>query len=287
MSALDQPGKVGHHEAPLSIEIDNAQVGLEGSERIGGDPRSGPRDASEQRRLAGVGWSHQPNIGDQLELELESPLLARLTGIRIPGRLTRRRGKLGVPTAAAPTFRGQPPRPGLHEIGQDLAGLGILDHRPGRNFDLEVLPVPPATTIPGARATAAGTVPGLFTAVEQCANGTIDDQRHAPPATSIATVRSPFGHVLLASKTDAARAAAAGEDLDLGVIDQHDLQSPAAEVRRRVAASRPPKRTSPISSASRSWCSAYCAPRVRLRTTSGFPASRTSGRSGISNSSPA
>src|SRR5579875_2095407 len=54
VSAFDQPRDIDHDERGLIVDPNDAQVGLEGRERIVGDLRAGRRDDREQGRFAGI-----------------------------------------------------------------------------------------------------------------------------------------------------------------------------------------------------------------------------------------
>ena len=65
------------NSTPSSMPHD-AEVGLEGGERVVGDLGLGRRDAGDQRALADVGEPDEGDVGQELELEPEPALLAHL-----------------------------------------------------------------------------------------------------------------------------------------------------------------------------------------------------------------
>ena len=85
----------------------DAQVGLERGEGIVGDLGPGRRDHREQRALAGVGLAHQAHVGDELEHQLDLPLLALLARLPLARRLVGGRGEPGVAPAAPAAARHQ------------------------------------------------------------------------------------------------------------------------------------------------------------------------------------
>ena len=87
---LDQAGNVGQHEF-AAIDADDAELRMQGCERIVADLRLGGRDDGQERRLAGVRQTDQPGVGDQLEPQHQSALLAELPRICATGRLVGRR----------------------------------------------------------------------------------------------------------------------------------------------------------------------------------------------------
>ena len=91
--ALDQAGDVGDDELALGA-LERAEHGLERREGVVGDLRGGARQARQQRRLARVRQPDQPDVGEQLEPQLEPALLARQALLgearRLPVELVKR-----------------------------------------------------------------------------------------------------------------------------------------------------------------------------------------------------
>ena len=87
--ALDQAGDVGEHELAV-VGVERAEHRLERRERVAGDLRLRARQAREQRGLAGVGEPDEPDVGEQLELQLDLALLPRQPALGEPRRLPRR-----------------------------------------------------------------------------------------------------------------------------------------------------------------------------------------------------
>ena len=76
---LDQPREVGDHEAPVAA-LHDSEHRAQGGEGVGADRRPRARNPAQQRRLAGVGKPDQPHVGEQLEREVQLPLLAAAPG---------------------------------------------------------------------------------------------------------------------------------------------------------------------------------------------------------------
>ena len=139
--ALDQPGHVGDRRpAPvLEPEVQDAQVGLERRERVGGDLRRGGGQRGEQRRLAGVGQPDEADVGDEPELEAQPALLARLALLGVRGAWWVEVAKWTLPS---------PPRPpratidllaGATRSAISAAGLAVDDHRARRHREVQVV----------------------------------------------------------------------------------------------------------------------------------------------------
>src|SRR3546814_6758440 len=71
--AFDEPWDVGDRE-PDVAGLDDAEVGVEGGERVVGDLRARSRDRSDQAGLARGGEPDQRHVGDGLQLEEEVAL---------------------------------------------------------------------------------------------------------------------------------------------------------------------------------------------------------------------
>ena len=97
--ALDQPRDVGQHELAV-LGVDRPEHRLQRRERIRGDLRLRPRHPGQQRRLAGVRQPDEPDVGQQLQLQLDLALLARQPLLGQPRRLPHRGGEVLVPAPA-------------------------------------------------------------------------------------------------------------------------------------------------------------------------------------------
>ena len=102
--ALDQAGDVGEHELAL-VAFEHAEHRRERRERVVGDLRRGARQPREQRGLAGVGQPDEPDVGEQLQPQLEPALLARQAALGEARRLARGRGEALVALAARAAAR--------------------------------------------------------------------------------------------------------------------------------------------------------------------------------------
>ncbi|KAE9539585.1 hypothetical protein AGLY_004837 [Aphis glycines] len=123
---LDEPREVGHGHRLLVVVLDHAHVRLERGERVRGHLGPGPRNGPEQRALARVRESQQPEIGDAAQLQRVPEHLARAAQFGHLGRLFRVRGKVPIAVAARPA-------PGRHE--HDARPAQVADHAPGAVFD--------------------------------------------------------------------------------------------------------------------------------------------------------
>ena len=132
-------------------EVQDAEVRLEGRERVVGDLRRGRGEGGEERRLAGVRQADEADVGDQPELEPEPALLAGLALLGVLRRLVGGRLEVGVAEPAAAAARDCAAWPDCDEVGEELAGLVVVDGRARRDVEDQVVAgraVPPRTLGP-------------------------------------------------------------------------------------------------------------------------------------------
>ena len=123
--AFDQAGDVGEHEVDIAGAHD-AEVWMQGRERISRDLRLGPADRGEERRFAGVGQSDNAGVGDQLQPQPDGELFRREAGIDAPRRLVGRGFEMRVAEAAVAALGEQGAVADLRQVGeQRLLVLGI------------------------------------------------------------------------------------------------------------------------------------------------------------------
>ena len=79
MSTLNQAGDVGQHEAALLIQAHHAQNRRQSGEVISSDFRARSTHLGNNAGLAHAGIAHQANIGQQLQLQLQPTVFARLS----------------------------------------------------------------------------------------------------------------------------------------------------------------------------------------------------------------
>ena len=224
--ALDQPGDVGDDELALG-RIEHAEHRRERRERVVGDLRRGPRQPRQKRGLAGVREPDQPDVGEQLQPQLDPPGLPRQPPLGEPGRLPGRRREALVPLAAFAAARGQGPLPVGKELPaapgelSPLLARGRLHLGAGRHANLERLAVGAVALRALPVAAAAGAEAAAAPERLQVAQGAVADEQHVAAAPAVAAVRPAAGHVCLAAEARRAVPAGAGLDLDPRPVVQH------------------------------------------------------------------
>ena len=99
------PGMSATTNVRASRQLHDAEVGRQRRERIVRDLGTRGRDHRQQRRLAGVRLADEPDVGDELELELQRALLAFLARLPFARRLMRGRGEERVALSASTAAR--------------------------------------------------------------------------------------------------------------------------------------------------------------------------------------
>ena len=211
-----------------SLAFEHAEHRRERRERIVGDLRRGARQPREQRGLAGVRQPDEADVGEQLQLQLEPPFLARQAALGKARRLAggrrealvalaaraaaRRRSRAG-PRRAAPSDarRARRPRPRRRRRSRCPAARAIVSVSPSAPWRCEPSPCPPRP----AR--------WCVFAPErlQVAQRVVADEHDVAAAAAVAAVGAAARHVRFAAEAHAAVAAGAGLDVDSRAIVQH------------------------------------------------------------------
>src|SRR5207248_8828728 len=101
VGALDQARQIGQHETATVLVLHDAEMWLQRREWIVRDLGTCAREARDERRLARVRESHQSDVGQEPQLQLDASLFALGARLRETRRLQRRGGEVHVAQAAA------------------------------------------------------------------------------------------------------------------------------------------------------------------------------------------
>jgi hypothetical protein len=154
-SALDQTGHVGDNELAPVRGLHRPEHRGERRERVLGDLRTGVRDSRQERRLARVRETHERGVGEELEAELDLPLLAGQADLGEARRLPAWTREVLVATPAGAALRHDDSRAHLGEVGGEL--LALEDLRPDGNREHCVVSVRAVRATAAARSTATRT----------------------------------------------------------------------------------------------------------------------------------
>ncbi len=230
--ALDEPGHVGDRRPALVLvaEVHDAEVRLERRERVVGDLRRGRGQGREERRLAGVRQPDEADVGDEPQLEAEPALLAGLALLGVLGGLVGGRREVGVAEAAAAAARDHRLLADRDEVGDQLAGLVVVDGRPGRDRrGPGPSPALPWRREPLAAAAGRRLEVVLEPEVAERRLAGIDPQVDRAAAPAVAAVRAAARDVGLPAEGRGPVAAVAGTDPDLHAVEEHQGDSRTAD----------------------------------------------------------
>ena len=194
--AFDDAGDVGDHKGAMVRESDDAEVWLQRRERIVSDLGAGGRDHREQRALAGVRLAEQPDVGDELEDELEAPLLACFSRLPFARRLVCRSREVLIAAPAAAALRNEQGLIGHDQLAEDLAGVGVAHLGPRGKGEVDVLRRFPRHVLPFTMLAALRHPAGVVAVVEQRSQIRIDFEVNAsarPPVAAKALLISLTG----------------------------------------------------------------------------------------------
>jgi len=219
VSAFDQARNIGQHEF-TAVDVDHAELRMQRGERIVGDLRLGCADGGEEGRFAGVRQADDSCIGNQLEPELDGEFGPGLTGVGMTRCAVGRSFEMSVAEAAIAAMRERDGLTDGGEIGEKRDPVFLVDLRADRQFERDIVAVGamPVLAHPGAPI-AGGEV--LLVAVVDQRIEPIDRLRdHVPALAAIAAIGAAEFDELLAPERDAAVAAVAGADINLGFVEK-------------------------------------------------------------------
>src|SRR4051794_29803707 len=216
--ALDQPRDVGDHELAV-VGVECAEDRLQRGERVGGDLRLSAREAREQRRLAGVRQPDEADVGEQLEMQLDAPLLPRQPLLGQPRRLPCRALEAGVAAAARAAAGDRDLLAGADEVV--ARAVPALDLGARRHRDDQRVAVRSVHLLAEPVAAALGAEVRSSPERLQVAQRVVAAQDDIAAAAAVAAVGAALGDVRLAAERQRAVAAGAGSDLQVGAIREH------------------------------------------------------------------
>jgi hypothetical protein len=169
------------------------------------------REPRQQRRLPGVGQPDEPDVGEQLEMQLHAALLAGQALLGQPRGLPHGRLEARVAAPAGAAARDGDLLAGPHEV--EPRAVPALDLRARRHADHQRLAVRPVAL--GALAMPAPLGPEVDAPAErlEVTERVVAAQHDVAAATAVSPVRPALGHVRLAAERQ--RAVPAGSCPDL------------------------------------------------------------------------
>ena len=126
-SALNNTGNVRHYEGHTLVNINHAQIGVQGGKVVVGDFRTGIGGDGQQGGFAHVGKTYKAYVCQQLQLQNHVPFLTGQTCLGKTGHLTGGGGIVGIAPAAATALGDNKVLTGGH-IYNDLVCFCVTDH---------------------------------------------------------------------------------------------------------------------------------------------------------------
>ena len=149
----------------------------------------------EQRGLACVRESHDADVGNELELEAQPPLLASFAELMHARRLPRRRLESRVAASPAAATRDNNVRALAVQVRHTRSALG--NHGPGRNMQDDGLALGAGASSTLAGAAVGGDEAALVAKGGECCIGRVGDDHDVTGLASVAPVRTARRNVFL------------------------------------------------------------------------------------------
>ena len=218
--ALDQPGNVGDHETLVGAQADHAKIRHQRGERVVRHPRRGRRNGTDEGGFAGIRKAEQADIGQQTQLQLQLAHIAGRTRRGLARRAVDRGLEMDIAQPALAALRHQHALTMAGEVADHLIGVDVGDHGAHRHADRGVLAALAVHLAAHAVFAALRLEAALMAKVDQRIEALISDQPDRTAVAAVAAVGAAERNELLAAEADAAVAAIAGMDLDVGFVDE-------------------------------------------------------------------
>ena len=216
--ALDDAGDIRHDERAVVAIAHDAEVRLQRSERIVGNLRFGRGDDGKEGGLPGVGKAHETDVGQELQLENNRPLLGRFAGLGITRGLIRGRPEIPVAEAAASAFEEHNLLSVLRNIANKLARFRIIDHCAAGHLDYAVFAVFAEAALGSAAFAVRGKDMPLELEVEKCPIVAVSAQIDMAAPAAVAAVGTALREILRTAEMGGAAPAFTRTAINLYVI---------------------------------------------------------------------
>ncbi len=220
VGALDDAGDVGHDEGACVAIGDDAEVGHQGGEGVVGDFGFGGGEAGQQGGFAGVGEAHQPDVGQQLELEDFPFLAARLAGLGVARGLVGGGLEVGVAQAAAAARYEDALLAVAGDFEFDLAGFGVFGYRAEGHVEHDILAVGAVAVVAAPVAAVPGQDVLAVFERQQGPDIAVASQNDVPAPPPVAAVGAAFGVAGIAMQMGRTRPPFARTATDFHVVHE-------------------------------------------------------------------
>src|SRR5262249_29032988 len=139
--------------------------------------------------LARVRRAEQPDVGEQLERELQVPRFARSAAAELARRTIHARFETRVAATALPSLRDEQLIAVVREVAERFAGVEVADLRALRDLDQKVRAGRAGHVLAGAAAAALGAESAPHAEVGERVHALARDEIDAAAVAAVATVR--------------------------------------------------------------------------------------------------
>src|SRR6266511_315638 len=219
--ARNETRQIGDDERAVLVHPDDPESGLERRERIVGDLGLGRREPGDERGLARIREADYAQVGQQLELHVNPPLLAGPTQVGAARGAVGGGGEARIAATAAGAPGDQELLAGPNEITQQFARVAVGDHGAKRHLENRVGSA--LAVLVGALAVLAalGGVMALVVKVQEGRDGRIGLEDDAAAVAAVAAVRTASGNELLATEAHASGSPVSTLDEDVDLVNEH------------------------------------------------------------------
>ena len=225
MRAFDQTRNIGDDKFSI-VHAHDAQIGVQRGKGIIRDlgPRIGR--GGEKGRFARIGQTQQTGIGDQLQPQPQRALHARLTRIGAAWGLVGGGLEMQVAEAAIAAARQNDPLAHFGQVRDDGLFVFVKDLGADGNAQHHIGPIAPRALGALTGLAVLGKEMLLIAKVDQRVETVHGLSHHIAAIAAITPIGTAVFDELLPPERDAAPAAAAGTDIDLGQIEKFHRARP-------------------------------------------------------------
>ena len=199
---------------------------MHGGKRVVGNLWACRGYSTNEGAFAGIGQSKQANVGKYAQLKTQVTFLARFAFCALARGAIDAGFEVDVAKATLSTAGEQDRLTVGVEVGDDLAGVLVGDHRADRNVQGDIAA---ALAVAIARAAVFASLREELAGVailDQGVEVAVGDDVNTTAASAVSPVRAAFRFVLFAPERDDAVAAIAGGNIDFCLVDKlHETAS--------------------------------------------------------------
>ena len=216
---IDQPWHIGHDELRRLVQAHDTERRFERGEGIVRDLGLGRGHHRDQRRLSDVRKPDEGDVGQQLELEVQPTLVARLALLGERRRAAAVAEEPSVASAATSAFGGEVAVTFVDQVG-DHHTVGVLHHRALGDGHDEILTGSAVLALALPMRAAGGPAMRVVAEPEQRRHVAVGDEPDVAAVPAVAPVGSAFGNMSLAAERDGARTTITGLHMQATLVDE-------------------------------------------------------------------